>query len=120
LNQTQLEVLEIIPIESQPFDGDAVKFRLGRGVKAMKKIVGIAVMAALSLAVWVSPRRDDFPVLTGPYLGQTPPGNTPVIFAPGIVSTGLYTRDIAISKPGDEIFFCVADGGFTAIFATRP
>ena len=85
----------------------------------MKKIVGFAVIAALSLTAWESPRPDDFPVLTGPYLGQTPPGNMPVIFAPGIVSTGLYTRDIAISKSGDEIFFCVADGGLTAIFVTR-
>jgi len=85
----------------------------------MKKIVGFAVIAALSLTAWESPRPDDFPVLTGPYLGQTPPGNMPVIFAPGIVSTGLYTRDIAISKSGDEIFFCVADGGFTAILVTR-
>jgi hypothetical protein len=85
----------------------------------MKKILGFAVMAALSLAAWGSARKNDFPVLTGPYLGQTPPGNTPVIFAPGIVSTGLYTRDIAISKAGDEIYFCVADGGLSAIFVTR-
>jgi hypothetical protein len=39
----------------------------------MKKILGSAVMAALTLAACWSPRRDDFPVLTGPYLGQTPP-----------------------------------------------
>ena len=90
------------------------------------RISGTAIMLLpLGLAVSIltaacgSPRRDDFPVLTGPYLGQTPPGNRPFLFAPGIVCTGLYTRDIAISKAGDEILFCVADGGFTAIFATR-
>jgi len=32
-----------------------------------------------------SPQK--FPVLTGPYLGQTPPGRTPQLFAKGIVST---------------------------------
>ena len=31
--------------------------------------------------------KDDFPVLSGPYLGQKPPGETPEIFAPGIVCT---------------------------------
>lgn len=31
--------------------------------------------------------QDDFPVLSGPYLGQKPPGITPEIFAPYIVCT---------------------------------
>ncbi len=31
--------------------------------------------------------QQEFPVLKGPYLGQTPPGMTPEIFAPGFVST---------------------------------
>ena len=35
-------------------------------------------------------KKDDFPVLTGPYLGQKPPGKTPEIFAPGIISTEGY------------------------------
>ncbi|MEW5250564.1 hypothetical protein [Microbulbifer discodermiae] len=38
--------------------------------------------------------------LKGPYLGQTPPGHTPVVFAPGLVSTehrdysGSFTPDM--------------------------
>lgn len=40
------------------------------------------------------------------YLGQTPPGNTQVVFAPGIVSlAGSIEKSIAISPRGDEIFF---------------
>jgi len=35
---------------------------------------------------------DNWPVLKGPYLGQEPPGMTPEIFAPGIVSTPNYTE----------------------------
>ena len=31
--------------------------------------------------------QDELPVLEGPYLGQKPPGSTPEVFAPGIVST---------------------------------
>jgi WD40-like Beta Propeller Repeat len=63
--------------------------------------------------------QKDFPVLKGPYLGQKPPGMTPEVFAPGIISTGLYTRDITISKGGDEIYFSVSDAAVTAIFVTK-
>ncbi|MBN2431635.1 MAG: PD40 domain-containing protein [Acidobacteria bacterium] len=35
------------------------------------------------------PTAPAFPQLSGPYLGQTPPGTTPAIFAPGIISTDL-------------------------------
>ncbi len=52
-------------------------------------------------------------VLSGPYLGQTLPGEAPELFAPGIVSTGMFTRDIAMTPDGDEIYFCVAIGGYT-------
>jgi hypothetical protein len=61
----------------------------------------------------------DFPSLKGPYLGQTSPGNTPVVFAPGIVSTGLYTRDIAMTNDGKEIYFSVSDAAITGIFVTK-
>ncbi|UCG87708.1 MAG: PD40 domain-containing protein [Gemmatimonadota bacterium] len=62
---------------------------------------------------------DDFPVLTGDYLGQTPPGPTPQLFAPGIVSTGVYTRDLAMTPEGDEIYFGVMVGGFSTIMVTE-
>jgi hypothetical protein len=44
--------------------------------------------------------QGDFPLLEGPYIGQTPPGLTPEVFAPGIVSkehrdwTGRFTPDM--------------------------
>jgi len=34
--------------------------------------------------------QDDISIPDGPYLGQTPPGSTPEIFAPGIVNTEEY------------------------------
>jgi ribosomal protein L24E len=57
----------------------------------------------------------------GPYLGQELPGGEPVIFAEGIVSTGLYTRDLAMTPDGNEIYFCsiVGNYAYTAIFGTR-
>lgn len=57
----------------------------------------------------------------GPYLGQELPGAAPIIFAEGIVSTGLYTRDLAMTPDGSEIYFCsvVGNYAYTAIFGTR-
>jgi WD40-like Beta Propeller Repeat len=45
--------------------------------------------------------------LIGPYLGQELPDTTPRIFAPGIVSTEMYERDLAISSDGSEIYYTV-------------
>jgi len=52
-------------------------------------------------------RKDDFPLLKGPYLGQKPPGMTPEIFAPGIVSTGYSERNIAFTSDGRELYCCL-------------
>lgn len=54
----------------------------------------------------------------GPYLGQTPPGTTPQMFAPGTVSTGLYERDLAVTADGGELWFTVM-GGFSVIVRCR-
>jgi len=40
------------------------------------------------------------------------PGDTPRIFAPGILSDGLSNRDFTISPSGDEIFFTIQQRGF--------
>jgi hypothetical protein len=62
-----------------------------------------------------------FPKLSGPYLGQKPPGSTAEVFAPGIVSTGMYTRDIAMTADGKEIYFGVVIGqyAYSTIVVTR-
>jgi hypothetical protein len=57
--------------------------------------------------------------LTGPYVGQAPPGDTAEIFAPGVVTTGVYTRDVAIMPDGSELYFGVLLGPVTAIAVTR-
>ena len=59
--------------------------------------------------------------VTGPWLGQTPPGDQPEIFAPGIVSTGMYERDMAAMPDGRELYFTVVHGNFaaSAIAVTR-
>ena len=53
--------------------------------------------------------KQGFPVLKGPYLGQKPPGMTPEIFAPGIVSTDMYNHcTVSISPDGKEIYWAMA------------
>ena len=67
-----------------------------------------------------SPSVDDAEVsvhdLRGPYLGQPPPGLEPVLFAPGVVSTGSHELSITFSPDGEEVFFFAAgptyDPGF--------
>ena len=85
----------------------------------MKKLnlFGCLLLTTISLY----PQQTEFPKLTGPYLGQKLPGMTPEVFAPGIVSTGLNTRDIAITPDGKEIYFSVNVGSYTffTIMVTR-
>ncbi len=50
-------------------------------------------------------KKDNFPVLKGDYLGQNPPGLTPEIFAPGIISTGYHDGCITFSPDGNELFY---------------
>ena len=60
-----------------------------------------------------------FPELRGPYLGQSPPGPEPHVFAPGIISTGLYERDVTMTPDGREFYFGVVSGQHAVIMETR-
>ena len=44
-------------------------------------------------------------VLVGPYLGQTPPGNVPALFAPRIVSTCKEHSAAMFTTDGNEVWF---------------
>ena len=79
----------------------------------------LAGLLALMIVSCAAPPVEDFPVLNGPYLGQAPPGASPQLFAPGIVSTGMYTRDVAMTPDGQEIYFGILLGRFTTILETH-
>ena len=51
--------------------------------------------------------EDEWPVLKGSYLGQKPPGMTPEIFAPGLISTAQSELNSVLSPRGDEFYFAV-------------
>jgi Tol biopolymer transport system component len=46
---------------------------------------------------------------TGPYLGQTPPGTSPRVFAPGLVSTDAHEFSCSFSPDGTEFYFTRRD-----------
>jgi hypothetical protein len=70
-------------------------------------LISMAMIAAgVSLTQDDSLESADFPVLTGPYLGQEQPGLIPKIFAPGVVSTINHEHSSLIVSPdGKEIFW---------------
>jgi Tol biopolymer transport system component len=43
--------------------------------------------------------------LSGPYVGQKPPGLTPAIFAPGFISTDIHEFSCTMSPDGNEFYF---------------
>ncbi len=85
------------------------------------KLFPLVLLVALSSGCGAPPSEDTFPVLTGDYFGQALPESGPELFAPGLVSTGLLTRDLTMTPDGREIYYCVAMGGFrvTAIMVTK-
>jgi hypothetical protein len=60
-----------------------------------------------------------FPEVSGPYLGQSPPGTEPEVFAPGIVSTGLNERDILIHPDGRTVWYGFMGQGLVTILESR-
>jgi len=53
----------------------------------MKSVLPLLLLPVAVLMTISTSAQDELKVLEGPYLGQTPPGLTPVPFAPGIVNT---------------------------------
>lgn len=78
-----------------------------------------AATVALLTLTWISATAAA--QATSTYLGQPVPGSEPAPFAPGLVSTGLYERDIAVTPDGKEVYFTVVGGQyrFASIVAIR-
>ena len=76
----------------------------------MKRTVLIFCLFILT-AMNLSSQQNNFPVLTGPYLGQKPPGMIPELYTQGIVSTNLDNHSRAAFSPdGTELFLsCSGD-----------
>jgi len=75
------------------------------------KSIIIAIVLIISFSVCSAQndkKKDHFPVLKGPYLGQKPPGMTPEIFAPGIINPDLHGCPV-FSKNGNEAYWNVME-----------
>jgi len=58
----------------------------------------LAVIFSIVVTGAVSAQQQSFPVLQGPYLGQTPPGMIAEVFAPGIISTEAIEASLTFSN----------------------
>ncbi|MGD2123938.1 MAG: hypothetical protein PVJ76_19460 [Gemmatimonadota bacterium] len=68
-------------------------------------LIGMMALRVVSLTA----QETDFPALIGPYLGQSPPGAVPEIFAPEIISRESdFEHSAAVFSPdGKEVFWCM-------------
>lgn len=57
--------------------------------------------------------QDEFPVLEGPCLGQTPPGLTAEPFAPGIISKEGWELEGVFAPGMNEFYYTTAGGKYT-------
>ena len=71
-----------------------------------------AIICILVTAITINAQQKDFPILTGPCIGQKPPGLKPEIFAPGIVSLpGSTEWSSCFSPDGNEFYFYRVSSG---------
>ena len=82
---------------------------------------GVLALAAVFIPWQSNETGPRFTDRAGPYLGERPPGLTPELFAPGLVSTGGFERDVAITPDGREIYFGLAGPSYqyTTVVVTR-
>jgi hypothetical protein len=77
----------------------------------MKKQIYIPIFL-LAAIVSNNAQQKDFPKLTGPYLGQKPPGMKAEVFAPGIVSTEKNEGLFGFFNSGKLFLFSRTDPDF--------
>lgn len=70
----------------------------------MKKPI-LIILLQLLVAICIHAQQSDFAKLTGPYLGQKPPGLMPEIFAPGIISTDASEGSSGFAHDGTVFIF---------------
>ena len=84
----------------------------------MKKLICF-ISLILFTATCINAQNDNYPILTGQYLGQKPPGMTPEIFAPGFVSTGMTEGSITFTSDGKECYWTLHPSGFETILMSK-
>ena len=76
----------------------------------MRAVFSVAIGILTVTAACSTPETSG---LSGPYLGQEPPGRKAVLFAPGVISTGLHDdAGPSFTRDGREVLFRVAGNPF--------
>ena len=73
----------------------------------------VLIISTMGCTAQNEKKEADFPELKGPYLGQKPPGMTPEIFAPGVISRDDYfEHSAAVFSPDlSEVYWSVKPDG---------
>lgn len=71
----------------------------------MRRLGILVFLSCCILLTFIHTEPDDFPVLKGPYLGQKPPGLTPKLFAPGIITTDASEGCLGWGKEMEYFIF---------------
>jgi len=76
------------------------------------KQFNITLILAIGILLIISncTSKNNTQAIQGDYLGQQPPGEEGVLFAPGIMSTGLYELNAAFFPGGKEVIYSVQTG----------
>ena len=83
--------------------------------------IGIA-LCLCGIVLFAQAAAGDSGKESGLYMGQTPPGIVPAVFAPGLVSVpGRFTYDMCLSEDGRECYFTVRNASWSIyrIMVTR-
>jgi hypothetical protein len=71
-------------------------------------LVVVAIVFSMAHVAAAGESTDGFPNLRGPYLGQEPPGMTPEVFAPGIISRDDYEMNSVFTPDGREFYYVIS------------
>ncbi|MHC1704044.1 MAG: hypothetical protein AB9846_09075 [Tenuifilaceae bacterium] len=82
------------------------------------KLLTLILLGAFLLNWSESSAQKGFLNLKGDYLGQAP-SKKPSVFAPELISTGLYERDFAVSPDGNEIYYSLFQGEWNTIMISK-
>lgn len=91
----------------------------------MKTYLFKITIGIILFIVLISCKKDDSSTsteieLTGPYLGQEPPGTSPKVFAPGFISMSSTSEYACTFSPnGDEFYFTRATSTSQRIYVSR-
>ena len=81
------------------------------------RLCGLGVWAAFAAVCWA--QSTEWPVLKGTYLGQNSPGDSPVVFAPGIISTDAPEGATSFSPDGSFLLFARGRADLEGVLMTE-